>query len=111
MVALAVLLRVTLAPDIGGSTGYLPPLGALLVVGLWLHARAHPAGTWLLAAAGLFAVSLTFRALDGPLCAAWPIGTHFLWHMLNGAVLGLLLVALVRHGRPARRLAGPARIA
>lgn len=111
LVALSALMRVTLAPLIGGSAGYVPPLLALLGVGLWLGARGHQAGRWLTGAAGVFALSLTFRALDGPLCAAWPIGTHFLWHLLNGLVLGLLLVALIRHGAPSRRLAGRSRIA
>ncbi len=98
MVALSALLRVTLAPLIGGSSSYVPALAALLGVGIWLRARAHAAGAWLLAAAGAFTLSLTFRALDAPLCAAWPAGTHFMWHLLNGSVLGLLLVALIRHG-------------
>jgi hypothetical protein len=111
MVALSALLRVTLAPLIGGSTSYVPALVALLGVGLWLAARAHPAGGWLLAAVVVFSVSLTFRALDAPLCADWPVGTHFLWHLLNGLVLGLLLVALIRHGARPSRLVGRARIA
>jgi hypothetical protein len=110
MVALSALLRATLAPVVGGSTSYAPALLAMLGVGLWLAARRHPAGRWLLAAAGIFAVSLTFRALDRPLCDLWPAGTHFLWHVLNGVVLGTLLLALVRHGAPPR-LAGRARIA
>jgi hypothetical protein len=110
MIALSAVLRATLAPIVGGSTSYAPALLAMLGVGLWLAARGHPAGRWLVAAAGIFAVSLAFRVLDRPLCAAWPAGTHFLWHVLNGVVLGTLLVALVRHGTPPQ-LAGRARIA
>jgi hypothetical protein len=82
-------------------------------VGLWLAARGHPAGRWRAAAAGIFAVSLAFRTLDGPLCAAIPVGTHFIWHLLNAIVLGTLLVALVRHGaapqQPLRGGGPPAR--
>ena len=47
--------------------------------------------------AALLALSITFRALDGPLCAAWPIGTHFLWHLLNAAMLGWMIVVYHRH--------------
>jgi hypothetical protein len=30
-----------------------------------------------------------------------PVGTHFLWHLLNSATLYLLLLAAVRHGATA----------
>jgi hypothetical protein len=29
-----------------------------------------------------------------------PIGTHFLWHIFNGLLLGVVLMAFVRHGAP-----------
>lgn len=44
----------------------------------------------------LFAVSLTLRQLDGPLCQGWPLGTHFGWHLCNAAVLYLLLRLAIR---------------
>ncbi len=85
---------------LGGSEGYLPALAALVVCGAWLAGRDHALGRALLVAAGLFAVSLTFRTLDMPLCPVFPLGTHFLWHLLNGLLLGWLILALVRHARP-----------
>jgi hypothetical protein len=73
---------------------------AMLGVGGFLHfARRHPAGPRILAAAGLFAVSLAFRTADLPLCATLPSGTHFLWHILNAAVLYSLVRTMMRHGR------------
>jgi hypothetical protein len=36
--------------------------------------------------------------LDARLCDSLPLGTHFLWHLLNGAVLAILLVAMAREG-------------
>lgn len=87
---------------LNGSEGYLPALAALVVCGVWLGRRRHPAGAALLVAAGVFAVSLTFRTLDDALCARFPLGTHFLWHILNGVLLGWLLVTFARHGRPYR---------
>jgi len=45
----------------------------------------------MLIAAGLFIVSLIFRIIDLDVCARWPIGTHFLWHALNAAVLYAVL--------------------
>jgi hypothetical protein len=32
-----------------------------------------------------------------------PLGTHFLWHSLNGLMLGIVLAAVVRHGASARK--------
>jgi hypothetical protein len=111
MAALSAAMKAVAGPFLGGSESYLPAFAALLGVGLWLRRRRHPAGAWLLAAAATFAVSLTFRTADGPLCDVWPVGTHFVWHLLNGVVLGTLLVALIRHGGAPRHLAGLARIA
>ena len=76
---------------LNGSHAYLPALGALLAVA-WLT-RRQPARRWLFAAAGTLAVSLTFRSIDMAVCDALPLGTHFLWHSLNGLALYLLLRA------------------
>ena len=51
-------------------------------------------------------VSITARSLDETLCDAFPLGTHFLWHLLNGAMLGWMIEVYRRH-----RLAQPARAA
>ena len=80
------------------SAGYFPALLTLAVCGGLLRLRGHAAGTWLLATAGVFVVSLTFRSLDQLLCAAFPLGTHFMWHILNGVVLWMLMAAWLRFG-------------
>jgi len=84
-------------PLLGGSASYLPALLAMLFVALLTHRIGHPVAPWLFAAAGIFAVSLTLRTLDAPLCAVLPAGTHFLWHLLNAATLATLLSAAARH--------------
>jgi hypothetical protein len=85
-----------------GSTGYLPPFLALVFFGAWAAGTGNPAGWYNLAAAGIFVVSVTFRAIDPVVCEALPLGTHFLWHTLNGLMLGVLLAATARHGRVKR---------
>jgi hypothetical protein len=86
---------------LNGSEGYIPPLLALVVVGLALVAAGRTGAGWsLVAAGGIFAVSLTFRTLDMAVCDRFATGTHFLWHTLNGVLLGFLLVAMVRYGAP-----------
>ena len=74
---------------LNGSHAYLPALAALLAVGS-LTREAAPR-RMLLAAAAVFAASIIFRSVDQSICAAVPLGTHFLWHALNGLVLYLLL--------------------
>lgn len=83
-----------------GTSGYLPALLALLFFGGLLVMRGHPAGRYNLAAAALFLVSASFRAIDLRVCDALPLGTHFLWHTLNGVMLGILLASVAWYGRP-----------
>jgi hypothetical protein len=88
---------------LGGSSGYVPALLALVIAGGWLQARGVREGQWLLAAAAVFVASITLRTLDQPLCQATPFGTHFMWHVLNAVVLGLLIWAMARMpGAPAK---------
>ena len=84
-----------------GSLQYAPALAALAVFSLVTMVQEHPARFYILSACGVFFVSLVLRSLDLRLCAATGIGTHFLWHLLNGVMIGLLLQALVRTFPPA----------
>ena len=45
----------------------------------------------MLIAAAIFIVSLALRIVDLDICDAFPLGTHFLWHVLNAVLLYLLL--------------------
>lgn len=47
--------------------------------------------------AGLLSVSIIIRSLDQILCDAVPIGTHFIWHVLNGIMLGWMIHVYIRH--------------
>lgn len=85
-----------------GSTGYLPPFLALVFFGSWVIRAGNPAGWFNIAAAGMFVVSVTFRALDPVVCDAVPLGTHFLWHTFNGVMLGVVLTAVVFRGGQSR---------
>lgn len=79
-----------------GSHAYLPALLMLGIMGLWAFAYQHrQAAQYYVAAFTCFFFSMTLRTLDAPLCVAWPFGTHFLWHALNGVVIALAGRALL----------------
>ncbi|MEO9650742.1 MAG: ceramidase domain-containing protein [Roseobacter sp.] len=85
-------------PDhLNGSLQYSPALIALWVFAGLTVLRAHPAKKLVTASAVLFTVSLALRTVDLTTCHATGIGTHFLWHFLNGAMVLALLLALIRH--------------
>lgn len=84
-------------PDLfNGSLQYAPAVLAMAVFGVILFARRHPQRWWLAGAAATFLLSLGFRTLDRDICASLPLGTHFLWHLLNGVMIGLILQLYLR---------------
>jgi len=97
------LERATPPGFFNGSGPYLPALAASAAVSLSLRARAHPASAYLLAASVVLFVSIFFRTIDLLVCPWLPIGTHFVWHLLNGLVLALYLEAAIRVGEPQKR--------
>jgi hypothetical protein len=78
-----------LTTPLNGSLAYAPALLALTALGVSHLRRLRDPS--LLLAATLFLASLTARSLDLALCARWPLGTHFLWHLLNALLLGRLV--------------------
>lgn len=90
-----------LVPNRSGM--YVPVL--LLMGGLAVTLRgsreAGRAAQWrqFAAAAVVFAVALSARTVDEEICGAFPLGTHFLWHTLDGVLVFLVSRALVRRWR------------
>lgn len=85
--------------SLNGSEGYFPALallgGSAMVLGLLGRASARPVAV----ATVIFAVSLTARTVDAGICPYIPVGSHFIWHLLNGAMIAILLFTLLQHGR------------
>ncbi|QHQ34032.1 ceramidase domain-containing protein [Algicella marina] len=88
---------------LNGSGGYMPV--ALLIAGYGLATLGKkPAiGRGLLIGAAFLSLSLVFRTIDRDICAAIPIGTHFLWHTLNGIMLGWMIFVLHKARAPLAR--------
>lgn len=84
-----------IVPGLGANAAYLSV--AVLIAGYGAYLRATATGQGLLVGAGILCVSLGFRMLDWSICDVFPIGTHFLWHILNAAMLGWMIRVYCRH--------------
>lgn len=84
---------------LNGSEIYLPPFALLLVCARQARGRAAQTARWLTLAGALFLVSITCRAIDQAICPAWPLGSHFGWHLVNAAMLYSCLRGLLAAGR------------
>jgi hypothetical protein len=96
-----------------GGALYAPALLTLIAMAATLSRRRRAAGRTLYGATAVFLASLTARTLDMPICSAFPLGTHFLWHILNAVLLYLLIRVVVLYGsdpslslRSARKMLG-----
>lgn len=81
---------------LNGSLIYAPAILVIFTLGLYHANTAHPGRFDLLVAAGVLTVSLLFRTIDNTVCPAFPLGTHFMWHLLNGLVVYLAVRVFVR---------------
>jgi len=57
--------------------------------------RAWKIGWLLLSTSAVFATSLVLRSIDLAVCETIPIGTHFVWHLLNAWVLYRLVCGAI----------------
>ena len=79
---------------VNGSLTYAPAWVFVLGLGIY-HAVTHRKKRGVvLAAAGVFSVSLVFRTVDNAVCPSFPLGTHFMWHVCNALALCLLMDGL-----------------
>lgn len=83
----------------GGSVMYAPALIFLFGLAAALRASRSPAWPGIAFGAATFALSLYLRTIDYEVCADFPLGTHFLWHILNGVLFAALLRTFILHGR------------
>lgn len=74
------------------------PVPVLILGYAWLlRVQAPDTARGLVLGAALLGLSLLARSLDMALCAGWPVGTHFLWHVLNALMLGWMIEVWRRH--------------
>ena len=80
---------------LNGSISYVPAWLALSLLGVYQAAFSTAERYSLLLASACLALSLALRSLDLALCASVPLGTHFLWHLINGFTLYLVIKAVM----------------
>ena len=69
----------------------------LLVYAIPVWRRSAQTARGMIYGALLLAVSITIRSMDESLCQRWPIGTHFMWHVLNACMLAWMIEVYRRH--------------
>jgi len=111
----AALMGRQFAEILNGSLMYAPAIVVVFAMGAY-HAVAHRKERFVvLAGALVFLFSLLARTIDDAICPGFPLGTHFLWHLLNGLVLYMLMSAYLANravdisvDNPMQRSVGPA---
>ncbi|MDJ0629949.1 MAG: ceramidase domain-containing protein [Rhodobacter sp.] len=89
-------------PFFGISAGYWPVPLLIAAYAVLLRHRAPDTAKGLGIGAAILVVSLIFRSVDETFCPALPLGTHFMWHILNGVMLGWMIEVYRRHMVAAR---------
>ena len=73
----------------------------LFIYGFGLRNRLPETARGMFLGGLLLCLSITVRSIDEMLCTALPMGTHWLWHCLNGLMLGWM-IEVYRRDRLAR---------
>lgn len=82
---------------LGSSAAYAPVPLLILIYAALLWRRMPDTALGLAMGATLLILSILFRSIDLPLCSGWPLGTHFMWHILNALMLGWMIEVYRRH--------------
>lgn len=84
-------------PGFAASALYWPTPLLIALYALGLRRRQPHLASGFAIGAVILALSLVFRSIDGAACGVFPVGTHFVWHLLNATMLGWMITVLRRH--------------
>ncbi|WP_163833566.1 ceramidase domain-containing protein [Spartinivicinus ruber] len=87
---------------LNGSLIYAPAFCVIITLAIVHYYQKKNNPTLLISATAIFALSLFFRTIDNAICSYLTIGSHFLWHILNGVLIYLVMKALFTNW-PAQR--------
>lgn len=98
-VGISYLFEVVLPNNLlNGTIMYIPTYAVMILFIGALRTLGHPAFGDLRTILFIWTASLIFRTIDLEVCPLLHIGTHFLWHVLNGLVLYKLVILLLKYG-------------
>lgn len=80
---------------LNGSLIYVPAFLYLFGLGIYHFREQKQSRFILLVGAGIFVLALFLRTIDQAICGIFPLGTHFLWHLLNGLMLYVVMRGLL----------------
>ncbi|MBY6115812.1 ceramidase [Mameliella alba] len=89
-------------PGLGGTASYAPVPLLIAIYAVLLRHRAPATARGLAIGVVILLLSMAARTMDDPLCSLFPMGTHFLWHLLNAVMLGWMIHVWTRHVLAAR---------
>lgn len=93
----AAALLAPLDSSLNGTLGYLPAFVCLTAAALYLASQRHRLAQRFALASAVFGLAMVMRALDLMLCDYFAVGTHFMWHALNGVLLYLMVSGVILH--------------
>lgn len=91
-----VVIKIFTLAFLNGSIQYIPTILALLLTSVYAYIKRLPPGNELLLASLVFTISLIFRSIDRFICPQFPLGTHFMWHILNAVTMYYVIKGLVK---------------
>lgn len=91
----AVVLAAFPAATLNGSLFYIPTAVFLFGITLLLWLEMHPVKHFFTTGSILFLIAIVFRTIDLSLCSLFPVGTHFIWHLLVAITIYVLMSAII----------------
>ncbi len=82
---------------LGGGITHVPAVLMLLSFGIILKRRRLPVANYLLLACVAYVAALLVRSWDLYLCSAFPIGLHWIWHLLTATAASMIICGAALH--------------
>ncbi len=93
-------IQKVIPPEILNRSGqYMGAVTLLLGISLYCYVARIPSMKYFVLALLTFAVSLTLRSFDMAICESFPIGIHFMWHVLNSIVMFFVFKGIISYSR------------